>query len=203
MDVQLQELIDRIKSEGVASAEKQAASIVEEAEKKAAAIVSEAEEKASKIVEEAKRTEEQMVRTGKDALRQAGRDLILNLQAKLTSLFNAVIEQEAGAALTGEALESAVTKIISSWSTGDADKVDVLIPEKELASLESALRNKLSEKLAAGIEIRPSAELTAGFRISVQDGAAYFDFTPAEIATILSQYLNPRLAETLQQAVTD
>jgi cell division septum initiation protein DivIVA len=55
MDVQLQELIDRIKSEGVASAEKQAAVIVEEAEKKAQAIIAEAEEKANAVIEDAKK----------------------------------------------------------------------------------------------------------------------------------------------------
>ena len=192
MDVQLQELIDRIKSEGVASAEKQAAAIVEEAEKKAKA-----------IVEAAKQKEEQMVRSGEDALVQAGRDLLLNLQDKVTSLFNAVIETETAKVLSGEILESAVVKIISAWSAGEEGSVDVLLPQEELKALETSLRKKLSNKLAEGIEIKPSADLSAGFRISVENGSAYYDFTPTEIATILSQYLNPRLAETLQQATTD
>ena len=43
MDVQLQELIDKIKKDGVASAESSAAAIIAEAEKKAAAIISDAE----------------------------------------------------------------------------------------------------------------------------------------------------------------
>ncbi len=203
MDVQLQELIDRIKSEGVASAEKQAAAIVEEAEKKAKAIVSEAEGKAKTIVEAAKQKEEQMVRSGEDALVQAGRDLLLNLQDKVTSLFNAVIETETANVLSGEILESAVVKIISAWSAGEEGSVDVLLPQEELKALESSLRKQLSNKLAEGIEIKPSADLSAGFRISVENGSAFYDFTPTEIATILSQYLNPRLAETLQQATTD
>lgn len=203
MDVQLQELIDKIKSQGVASAEKQAASIVEEAEKKAEAIVSQAEEKAKTIIDAAKLQEEQMLRSGKDALAQAGRDLILNVQAKLTSLFQAVIEEGVAGALSGEALQSAVTQVITAWSTERAGKVDVLLPEKEFAALEAGLRKKLSDKLAEGIEIKPTAQMSAGFRVSEKDGAAYFDFTPAEIAAALFPYLNPRLVETLQLAIAE
>ena len=44
MDVQLKELIEKIKSEGVQSAEEQAAGIISEAEKKAEAITRKAQE---------------------------------------------------------------------------------------------------------------------------------------------------------------
>ncbi|MBN1686171.1 MAG: V-type ATP synthase subunit E [Spirochaetales bacterium] len=203
MDIQLQELIDKIKSEGVASAEKEAASIVEEAEKKADAIVSQAEEEAKTIIEAAKQQKEQMLQSGRDALAQAGRDLILNVQAKLTSLFQAVIEGEVAGALSGEALQSAVSQIITSWSTERGGGVDVLIPEKEFTALEAGLRKKLAAKLAEGIEIKPTAQMSAGFRVSEKDGAAYFDFTPAEIAAALFPYLNPRLVETLQRALAE
>ena len=43
MDVQLQELIDKIKKDGVTAAEKEAAKIIAEAEKKAEAIKKDAE----------------------------------------------------------------------------------------------------------------------------------------------------------------
>ena len=203
MDVQLQELINKIKSEGVASAEKQAAAIADDAKRKAEAIVSDAEGKAKAIIDAAKQKEEQTVRSGKDALAHAGRDLILNLRSSIISLFDMILEEETGAALSGKALESAVAAIISSWSTEAAGKVDVLLPEKELAALEGSLKKKLAGKLAEGIEIKPAAGLSAGFRISVKDGSAYYDFTPAEIAAVLSQYLNPRLAQTLQQAAAE
>ena len=200
MDVQLQELIDRIKSEGIASAEKQAALIVEEAEKKAEEIVRDADTKAQELIEAAQKKEEQMVRSGKDALSQAGRDLILNLQTQLTSLFNSVITTEAAGVLTGDTLEAAVTALISSWSIESSGEVDVLLSEKDIEALDAGLRKKLSDKLSEGIEIKPAADLEAGFRISVKNGSAYYDFTPSEIASVLSQYLNPRLAEILKAA---
>ena len=53
MDVQLQELIDKIKKDGVASAENEAAKIVAEAEKNAEKIIADAQEKAAEIVKKA------------------------------------------------------------------------------------------------------------------------------------------------------
>ena len=53
MDIQLQELIDKIKNDGVASAEAKAKEIIAEAEKKAASIISSAEEKADSIIKRA------------------------------------------------------------------------------------------------------------------------------------------------------
>ena len=44
MDVQLQELIDKIKKDGIANAESEAQKIIAEAEKKAQSIIADAEE---------------------------------------------------------------------------------------------------------------------------------------------------------------
>ena len=200
MDVQLQELIDRIKSEGIASAEEQAATIVEEAKNKADSIVKEAEVNAEKLIEDAQRKEEQLVRAGEEALVQAGRDLLLNLQTQITSLFNSVVTAEVTGVLTGETLESAVSALISSWSIESSGEVDVLLSQKDMEALESGLRQKLSDKLSEGIELKPSADVDAGFRISVKNGSAYYDFTPSEISAVLAQHLNPRLAEILKAA---
>ena len=52
MDVQLQELIDKIKKDGVAAAEKDAAKIIADSEKKAEAIIEEAQSKAAEIIKE-------------------------------------------------------------------------------------------------------------------------------------------------------
>ena len=53
MDIQLQELIDKIKKDGVAASEQQSALIVSEAEKKAAGIIAEAEKKADDMLKSA------------------------------------------------------------------------------------------------------------------------------------------------------
>ena len=200
MDVQLQELIDKIKSDGVASAEKEAAEIVQAAEEKAETIVKEAQQKAADLISEAERSIEQMERSGKEALAQSGRDLILSLQARITALFDELISTQASDALTGSALVEIVPKVLASWKAEGSEPVDVLLSESDLNTVEVELRGKLAELLKGGVELRATDGVDAGFRISEKDGSAYYDFTPGEIAAALGEYLNPRLNEILRQA---
>ena len=85
MDVQLQELIDKIKKDGVASAENASAAIIAEAEKKAAQIVADAEAKAENILKSAKTETERMEKSSKDAIAQAGRNLLISFERALSS----------------------------------------------------------------------------------------------------------------------
>lgn len=86
MDVQLKELIEKIKSEGVKTAEEQSAEIIREAEKKAAEIVAKAESDAAAMRERIKNEAAQFEASGKEALRQAGRDLIIATRKSLEKL---------------------------------------------------------------------------------------------------------------------
>ena len=66
MDVQLQELIDKIKKDGVAAAEKDAAKIIADSEKKAEAIIEEAQSKAADIIKSAKSETKKMEKAARD-----------------------------------------------------------------------------------------------------------------------------------------
>lgn len=200
MDVQLQELIDKIKSDGVAAAEKRSAEIVEKAEVRAKAIISEAEEKANTILEEARQKENQIIRSGNDALTQAARDVVLNLRSQITAIFDTVIRDEAAEAMTGKALETAILKLMESWSAETSGQIDLVVSESDLVQLEKQLRTKLAKRLSEGMEIKAAPGLNGGFRISMKDGSAYYNFTPSEIANVVGAYLNPKLSELLRQA---
>lgn len=200
MDTQLKELIDTIKAEGVQSAEKQAQQIVAAAEEKAQEIAANARKQAASIVEEAKSDRARQEAAGKEAVRQAARDLVLSVQAQLTSIFREVVEGATGEALDGAALEKAVATVVESWTTGKEQSIDVLLAEADLARIESSLRNRLATQLAAGTEIRANPAVKGGFRIATRDGGVYYDFTADAIADALAAYLTPRLAETIREA---
>jgi V/A-type H+-transporting ATPase subunit E len=202
MDVQLKELIDRIKSEGIETAEEQARNIVEEAEKKAKQIIAEAEKEADGLRRQAEEDAARREQTARESIRQAGRDLIISLQKKLQSLFDAVIYTETAGALQGEGLQKAIKELMDHWNE-DVSDLRLLVAEKELQKLEKGLRDKLSVLLSKGMELKPLANVEAGFHVSYKDGSAYFDFTAEGIAEILSEFLNPKLAELLKEAVKE
>ena len=78
MEIQLQELIDQIKKDGVEAAEAQAAAILETAKAEAEKIISDANAQADKIMADAKNENERIVKSGEDAIRQAGRILLIS-----------------------------------------------------------------------------------------------------------------------------
>jgi V/A-type H+-transporting ATPase subunit E len=202
MDVQLKELIERIKSEGVENAEQQAEQIVNEAEERAKKIVSDAEKEADAIRKEAEEEARKREATGRETLKQAGRDILLSTQKRLQELFDRIITRETGETMKGEYLQQLIGKAVEQLESDVAD-LSILVDEKELGNIEKGLHSKLSEELASGMEIKPLPGVEAGFRVSYKDGSAYYNFTSEGIAEILAGYLNPRLAEILKEAAAE
>ncbi len=199
MDVQLKELIEKIKSEGVKTAEEQSAEIIREAEKKAAEIVAKAETDSAALKEKVKNEAAQFEVSGKEALKQAGRDLLIATRKHLEELFGKVLEEETEKVLKGEFLETSIATLIKNWKE-DISDMSVLLPENQIKDLEAGIRRKVGDKLKNGLEIKPVQGVKSGFRISARDGSAYYDFTSEGIAEILSELLNPRIASLLQEA---
>ncbi len=201
MEIQLSELIEKIKSEGVQTAEQQAATIIGEAEKKAAATVEQARKEADHIVADARQTAARSEQAGKDALNQAARDLILNVQARFKTLFGALVADSVRESYTGATLESAIVSLVTSWKGGELGDLAVQLPKDQMQKLEKGLRDRLAKQIEKGMIIEPAPDLEGGFRLARKDGGAYYDLSAASIATILAEYLNPRLAAQLNSAL--
>lgn len=197
MDVQLKELIEKIKNDGVKSAGEQAEKIVAEAHEQASGIVRKAQEEADALKLKAQADAGKAERSGREALRQAGRDLLLSVRKEIESVFSRIIENETAGALDSKLLKDVIPAVISSMASGEAGTLEV--PEKQLKELEKGLAGQLKESFSQGLEIRPSADFDAGFRVSRKDGSAFYDFSDKEIAAVLGRYLNPRLADLLTE----
>ena len=200
MEVQLKELIDKIKEEGVKTAEEQAAAIIGEAEKKAAALLAKAGQDAEKLRAEGKKEAEKYERTGKEALSQAARDVILLVQSKIEKLFEELLKNESDKAFTPVVLQSIIVSLIESWSKTQTSDLAILISKDDYAKLEESLRKGLAEYIKKGFEIRASDDIDAGFRVSLKDGSAYYNFSSQGIAELLSEYLNPKLKKIMSKA---
>lgn len=199
MDAQLKELIEKIKSDGVKSAGEEAARIVADAEKQAADIIAKAERKAAELKTKAEADAARSDASGKDALKQAGRNLLIDLRQEIGSLFNSLLEEEIRGALTKETVEKSIVSVIMKWaekgSTGD---LELLVPEKDLAALEGGLKKKLAAQMKEGLEIKPFKDIEAGFRIGTKDGSAFYDFSDDELTALYSRYLSPTLFKAVK-----
>ena len=204
MDVQLQELIDKIKKDGVVTAEAEAAKIIEASEKKAEGIIADAQEKAAEIIKKAKAETERMEKASEEAIVQAGRNMLLSFKDSLIGELDGLIKAETEKAESKDVLVKLIPETVKAWAkNSDASELSVLLSEKDLKTLESSLTSELKAEISKGLEIRPDKTMSAGFRIGVKNGAAYYDYSAESLAEMFAAYLNPKVAALLKTAAKD
>lgn len=201
MDVQLQELIDKIRKDGVASATTSAQNIISEAEKKAASIISEAEEKADSIIKNAKIETGRMEKASEDAITQAGRNLIISFRDGINKELSALVGNGIAKAYDKDLLKKLIPETVKAWvATPDTKELSVLLSPKDLKALESGLKTALKSHISKGLELKSDDSISSGFRIGAKDGSAFYDFSAESVAELFSSYLNPKITELMKNA---
>ncbi len=201
MDIQLQELVDKIKKDGIAAASDEAAKLKAQAQAEATRVVEAAKKEADSIINAAKADAERSEKAGTAALEQASRNLVLAFKGEIQNLLDAIVKKEAAAAYNADTIKAVLPDILKAWASKGSDDLAVLINEKDLAALKGFFDEKLVSTLKKGCELKSDRNLSGGFRIAEKDGSAYYDFSAESAADLLSAYLNPRLAENLKNAV--
>lgn len=197
----LGDLISRIKSEGIEAASEKAEEIIDKAKAEAEGIVAEARARAEEIIATAHKEAEESEHRGLESLRLASRDSVIILRRSLEELFRSVILKECNEALTGEALQSLITKIVGQWSEGNMDSkgLDIVISEKDLKKLSDSFISKLGKTFEKGVDIKGRKELKGGFRAGIKEADMYYDFSDEAVAELLFNNLVPELAHILNE----
>ena len=204
MDVQLQELIDKIKKDGVTAADKEAAKIIADANKKAESIIKDAEKKAEQIEKDAKAETQRMQKASDEAIIQAGRNMLLSFKDSLVEELDGLIQAETAKSLSKDTLKKLVPETVKLWAkNANASELSVLLSDKDLKALESSLTTALKSEIKKGLEIKPDKTLAAGFRIGVKNGAAFYDYSAESLAEMFAAYLNPKVAGLMKIAAKD
>lgn len=201
MEIQLKELIEQIKKDGVSVAESEADALLTSARAEAEKIIAEAKAEADNILLAAKNENERMVKSGEDALRQAGRNVLISFRESVAKELDALVRDKVTAVYSSDAFAGLLTKVLEAWTkTPDAEDVSVLLNPEDLHTLENILLAGLNEKMQTGITLTPDDHFDGGFRIAVGDGGAYYDYSAEAVTEMLSAYLNPKVTALLKEA---
>ncbi len=200
MSVQLKELIDKIKNEGVKEAEEKASEIMQQAKSDARKIIADAKAEAASILEKTESEVAQIKSSSKQAIKQAARDMVLSLKTEIIEIFNRILSSELKQALDIQVVKDSILSIVKVLGENQLKGVQIVVPEKQLDDIKKYILEKLSAEAKKGIEIRPSEQIDVGFRIGEKDGTAFYDLTEQGITDFLVGYLNPRVSEFLKGA---
>ncbi len=191
MAEELQTLLDRIQSEGVEKANARAAEIVAEAEKKAAETIALAEKKAAETKAAAEADAATLRARAEQSLAQAGRDVRLAISQAIQETLERVLLRDVSAAMRDPALVArCAEEVVKAMPSG----AELAVASANAEAVAAHLRASLAADAAAGVRVAPSDDVTAGFRVFVQDGRVEHDFTAEAVAGALARGVGPTLA---------
>lgn len=201
MEIQLQELIDQIKKDGVEAAESEAKSIVDSAREEAYKIIADAKVQADKLLADAKSENERMVKSSDDAIRQAGRNLLISFRESVTRELNAIVGETVNAVYSPDSLVQIVTDVVKNWANEpDAENIEVILNSNDIEMLEKAALSSLNERISKGVTLKANDNFDGGFRIAVNNGGAYYDYSAEAVVDMMSNYLSPKVVKLLKEA---
>lgn len=198
MSQQVQELIDKIKSEGIQTAEQKAKEIEASTKAKADQIIAGAEAKAQQLIVDAKEEIKKMQESTQMALKQGSRDTILSLRKEVENILHQVIAQEVSAALSAEALANILTVVVKDYLGSKDGDVQISLNDKDAKALKDGFLAKLQKQIKGEIKLQASGDVGRGFTISFDKGKSSFDFTDESLAQYLSNFLNAEIAALLK-----
>ena len=200
MEIQLQELIEKIKKDGIENAGEEARKIKSQADAEAKKIVEAARKEAEDIIAGAKSDAERAEKAGIAAVEQASRNTILAFKDEIQQLLDKIVLKDTRAAMDAALLKTLVPELLKNWAAKGGNAVNVLLSEGDLSKLDGFFRSELSEELKKGVEFKPGRGIDTGFRVAEKDGSAYYDFSAEAVANCFSEYLNPQLGQALKKS---
>ena len=201
MEIQLKELIDQIKKDGVEAAESEARAILQAANDEAEKIILNAKAEAERLMQNAKKENERLVRSSEDAIRQAGRNLLISFRESVARELKAIVGETVNAVYSSDAFAELIICIVKNWADKpDSEDISVILNTQDLDKLEESLLAALKEKMLKGITLKANDNFDGGFRIAVNNGSAYYDYSAEAVVEMLSNYLSPKVTELLKEA---
>lgn len=216
----VEQLIERLRDEGVMEGRQRATEIIADAERRAAAMVAEAEQTAHTMVLQAQQEVERLKRGGEDALAIAMRDIVLKLKARLSEVIGERVKRLIAKELQQEDFMRMLLLEIAGQVREDnrideCSKVEVILPrhligveelrrrplELEEGSLSHFIINIAAEELRQGVVFSSSEDLQAGLRIHLVDHDIQIDMTDEKLSELLLEHLQPRFRAILEGMV--
>jgi V/A-type H+-transporting ATPase subunit E len=180
MELQIQDLVSSIRKEGIDAAHAEAENIIAEAKKKAEAIIAQAAAEAKSTKESTEREIAILKEGAAMNAEQAKRDATLSFKEEIQGEFKKILAADVKKTMSDDNL----AKLIQAAVQGE----DVSKYAAEVAEVSDALKAKLAQEIKNGLEIRPTKNVKAGFRLAAKDGSGYFDCSDEEIMQMLMPY---------------
>jgi V/A-type H+/Na+-transporting ATPase subunit E len=208
----VQELIDRIRDQGVQAAQEEADRLLHHARQQATEIVAQAKAEAEATHEKARAEIEAYRLASIEALRLAARDTVLDLKARVTSRFEEFVKRLVISATRDKELVRSIVLVLAGHAADEFIKdkdIEIRLSDsllkgqtgpvfKEEGKL--AILGLSSDMLREGVELASDSDIEGGARVQLVQDKLEIDLSDRAIARMISQRLLPRFKAIIEGA---
>lgn len=214
----VEELIEKLRQQGVEKGQHEAEKLVDEAERRADWLLSQAKQEAEQIVSKARKEAEKLHQSGEEALKIAARDMHLEVRETLSHSFTDQVER-----LVAQQMDNAefmrllilalVEKASSDHGIANAEQIEILLPD-DYIGLDELRRNpkeyregKLSQfvQSLAAEQMRDGISFDLhegkGIRVRLSGEEVEVDLSGDAISKLLLKHLQPRFRAIIEGVI--
>jgi V/A-type H+-transporting ATPase subunit E len=205
----VQNLVDRIRDQGVLAATEKANKILRDAEAKSAKMLADAKREVEQLREKARIEIESNQAAALEALKLSARDTMLQLKAKVSSEFEVFVQRLVTSATNDKEFIKEIVRVLASHVEkeliGDKE-IQILISESILTGqpneklgehTKHIILGLSSEMLREGVELIPSSDIEGGARVRLVKDKLEIDLSDKAISKLLYQRILPRFQAIL------
>lgn len=214
----VQQLINRLRDEGVKEGERQKENVLQDAKAKAEQMLEQAMADARRIREQAQAEADKIRSASEAALQLAVRDAAMKLREEIADRIASELKQLVSRQLSDADFLKEALLAITRQSAPDesAGRLRVLLPETPLSveqlrqapeEIENGTLTQFAAKLARdvlakGIEFAPAPDGRPGLRIELVDRDVRVDLTDEAVTRLLLKHLMPRFRALVEGMVS-
>lgn len=195
MENKIQQLTDKLLSEGVEKGKAEAAKIIADANAESEYIIANAKQKADDIIAQAKKDAEALNKNTRSELQMFAGQAESALKTQLTNVLTdcSVAEVVKKITVDKDFMNQFILKLAQSWGTQE----DIVISTSDAASLKALFAKEAQVLLDKGVKIEEVNGQKALFTVQPADGSYKVNFGEEEFKSYFKSFLRPQLVEML------
>lgn len=195
MENKLQELTQKIYSEGIEKAKSDAVSIVQDAQKTAEEIIKKAQQDAADLVKKAHDNANEVKRNAESEIRMASKQAANKLRQQIVEMITlkAIDAPVKDTLKDKKFVGTLIQKVIDNLGTSGT----LVLPKADEDTIADYFNDQTVAELKKSLQIDYDRNMKAGFKISPKDGNYTISFTDEDFANYFKGFMRPRTIQLL------
>lgn len=195
----LQELTDRLYTEGLSKGREEGEKVLQNAKNEAQKVLADAQAAAAKTIADAQAQAADILAKATSDVKMASTQA---LDATKSDIQNAVlaklVDEKVGAALADKKfICEVVMTIAKNFSTENNCDLEVVMAEGTSQKVQDYVQAEVAKAIGRGIQVNLSKKIKGGLTVGPKDGAYFVSLTDETFSALIREYLRPATRKTL------